>query len=218
MVEGERKGHNSKNFKFLCLIEFRFLMYGVLCCRNFCSRDTGLGVNLRVTMCVDKGSRPHMEDRLVFSTLPTRDGKDISVAYFGVFDGHGGSEAAEYAKTHLMEHITCQEKFWSFEDEDVLSAISDGFIAAHDGMRNEMDQWSTGNNFLHNISTAGTTASIAFIMRGKIFTGHVGDSRIVLGRTDKKLAEQFGPNVWKADALSKDHTPSCPLEKERIEK
>ena len=30
-------------------------------------------------------------------------------------------------------------------------------------------------------STSGTTASIAFIRRGKLFTGHVGDSGIVLG-------------------------------------
>ena len=30
-------------------------------------------------------------------------------------------------------------------------------------------------------STAGTTASIAFIRRGKIYVGHVGDSAIVLG-------------------------------------
>lgn len=30
-------------------------------------------------------------------------------------------------------------------------------------------------------STAGTTASIAFIRRGKIFIGHVGDSGIILG-------------------------------------
>lgn len=30
-------------------------------------------------------------------------------------------------------------------------------------------------------STAGTTASVAFIRRGKIYVGHVGDSAIVLG-------------------------------------
>lgn len=30
-------------------------------------------------------------------------------------------------------------------------------------------------------STAGTTASVAFIRRGKIYIGHVGDSAIVLG-------------------------------------
>ncbi len=30
-------------------------------------------------------------------------------------------------------------------------------------------------------STAGTTASIAFIRRGKIYIGHVGDSAIILG-------------------------------------
>ena len=36
-------------------------------------------------------------------------------------------------------------------------------------------------------STAGTTASIAFIRRGKIYIGHVGDSAIVLGAQVKIL-------------------------------
>jgi protein phosphatase 1D len=40
-------------------------------------------------------------------------------------------------------------------------------------------------------STAGTTASIAFIRRGKIFIGHVGDSAIVLG-----VQHPDNPNVW----------------------
>lgn len=31
-------------------------------------------------------------------------------------------------------------------------------------------------------STAGTTASVAFIRRGKIYIGHVGDSGIILGK------------------------------------
>lgn len=30
-------------------------------------------------------------------------------------------------------------------------------------------------------STSGTTASVAFIRKGKIYIGHVGDSSIVLG-------------------------------------
>ncbi|GFV98182.1 uncharacterized protein TNCV_4449391 [Trichonephila clavipes] len=45
-------------------------------------------------------------------------------------------------------------------------------------------------------STAGTTASVAFIRKGKLYTGHVGDSRIVIG-----LKEQV---FWfKMDAANK---------------
>jgi serine/threonine protein phosphatase PrpC len=34
-------------------------------------------------------------------------------------------------------------------------------------------------------STSGTTASVAFIRKGKIYIGHVGDSSIVLGYQDE---------------------------------
>ncbi|CAF4761977.1 unnamed protein product, partial [Rotaria sp. Silwood2] len=29
----------------------------------------------------------------------------ISFAYFGIFDGHGGKETAEFARQNLCEHI-----------------------------------------------------------------------------------------------------------------
>lgn len=51
-------------------------------------------------------------------------------------------------------------------------------------------------------STAGTTASIAFIRRGKIYIGHVGDSAIVLGVQDPD-----NPDIWRADPLTVDHKP-----------
>ena len=58
-------------------------------------------------------------------------------------------------------------------------------------------------------STAGTTASIAFIRRGKIYTGHVGDSGIVLG-------QEIEPGRWKALPLTRDHKPELPEETQRI--
>lgn len=43
-------------------------------------------------------------------------------------------------------------------------------------------------------STAGTTASVAFIRRGKIYIGHVGDSAIVLGyQKDGKFVSLRSP-------------------------
>ena len=57
-------------------------------------------------------------------------------------------------------------------------------------------------------STAGTTASIAFIRRGKIYLGHVGDSAIILGFQDS--------NHWIGKCLTRDHKPESPEESARI--
>ena len=58
-------------------------------------------------------------------------------------------------------------------------------------------------------STAGTTASIAFIRRGKIYTGHVGDSAIVLGQENES-------GFWEGLCLTRDHKPENPEETQRI--
>lgn len=60
-------------------------------------------------------------------------------------------------------------------------------------------------------STAGTTASIAFIRKGKIYIGHVGDSGIILGYQEE------GDPQWKAKALTKDHKPESGAEMSRIQ-
>jgi len=52
-------------------------------------------------------------------------------AFFGVFDGHGGSEAATFADKHLRREIERQETFWSEEDDCVVDAIKDGFVSTH---------------------------------------------------------------------------------------
>jgi serine/threonine protein phosphatase PrpC len=63
-------------------------------------------------------------------------------------------------------------------------------------------------------STAGTTASIAFIRKGKLYTGHCGDSGIVMGY------ENARPNAerkWLAHPLTIDHKPESKDERKRIE-
>lgn len=59
-------------------------------------------------------------------------------------------------------------------------------------------------------STAGTTASIAFIRKGKIYLGHVGDSGIILGY------QVEGDPQWHAEVLTKDHKPESGPEMTRI--
>ncbi|XP_014476641.1 PREDICTED: uncharacterized protein LOC106745495 isoform X2 [Dinoponera quadriceps] len=168
-----------------------------------------IGVNLRVTGHCNQGGRKYMEDMFCVAFQPTPDDKDLEYAFFGIFDGHGGGEAATFAKEHLMDIIVKQKNFWSDRDEDVLRAIRDGYVNTHYAMWRELDKWPRTASGLP--STAGTTASIAFIRKGKIYIGHVGDSAIILGY------QAEGESQWRAKALTKDHKPESGPEMTRIQ-
>jgi len=150
-----------------------------------------------------------MEDEFGVAYQQTADEKDLEYAFFGIFDGHGGREAALFAKEHLMDFIVRQKGFWAEDDESVLKAIHEGFIQTHYAMWKELEKWPKTASGLP--STAGTTASIAFIRRGKIFIGHVGDSAIILGTQDPD-----NPDIWRAEPLTRDHKPESLEENERI--
>lgn len=46
-------------------------------------------------------------------------------SFFGVYDGHGGVEAAQYAKKHLHVEISRQPSFAA----NAMQAIHDGYLA-----------------------------------------------------------------------------------------
>ena len=75
-----------------------------------------------------------MEDCLQVKYVKSNDGKKLQYIYFGVFDGHGGVHAAKYAKENLLDEITSLKGFWSEDDNEVLKAIKDGFVATHHKM------------------------------------------------------------------------------------
>ena len=173
-----------------------------------------IGLNLRVTGYVNQGGRKYMEDVFSVAYQQTEDEKDLEYAFFGIFDGHGGREAAVFAKEHLMDFIVKQKIFWADDDESVLRAIREGFLQTHQAMWGELEKWPKTVSGLP--STAGTTASIAFIRRGKIYIGHVGDSAIVLGFEESNSDKE--DKLWKAEALTIDHKPESDEECKRIEK
>lgn len=151
-----------------------------------------------------------MEDLFSVAYQQTEDERDLEYAFFGIYDGHGGSEAAAFAKEHLMDSIVKQRQFWSDNDEDVLKAIRNGYMLTHLNMWKELEKWPKTVTGLP--STAGTTASVAFIRRGKIYVGHVGDSAIILGY------QKEGSEEWAAKPLTLDHKPESTTEIERIQR
>ncbi|CAB1348320.1 unnamed protein product [Coregonus sp. 'balchen'] len=113
-----------------------------------------------------------------------------SVAFFAVFDGHGGREAAQFARDYLWEFIKKQRGFWSKDDEEVCAAIRKGFVACHHAMWKKL-----------------------LVIRGdRMYVAHVGDSAIVLGVQDDPT-DQF----IRAVEVTQDHKPELPKERERIE-
>ena len=74
----------------------------------------------------------------------------IKFSFFGIFDGHGGSEASEFVRAHLLKNIivccsfVCSLEnqmsfqsnslFESDDDNDILEAIRQGFLETHDKM------------------------------------------------------------------------------------
>ena len=62
-----------------------------------------IGLNLRVTGYCNQGGRKYMEDVFSVAYQQTEDEKDLEYAFFGIFDGHGGREAAVFAKVRSLE-------------------------------------------------------------------------------------------------------------------
>ncbi|KAM3723982.1 Protein phosphatase 1D [Dirofilaria immitis] len=162
------------------------------------------GQHVRISVAASQGGRRYMEDRVHIECVRLPSGA-IDYLYFAVYDGHGGSEASEYVRKHLLKNIQSQCGF-DGNDEQMLDAIKKGFVETHLAMWKVVDDWPlTSSGYT---STAGTTASCTFIRRGKIFTGHVGDSAVILG--------EINDGEIKATSLTVDHKPDNFLEVQRI--
>ena len=168
-------------------------------------------IKLRVTGFQHRGDRKYMQD---FCSMAYKENQDVGGdhlwAAFGIYDGHGGTEAAEYTKENLINTITESPKFWSSDDDQVMSAIREGFTKVHQVMYKEKWQnWQPKSDGQRSLS--GTTASICFVRCGKLYVANVGDSRIVLARENPLV-----PAKWEAKPLTVDHTPNNEVELARI--
>ncbi|KAM9333746.1 protein phosphatase 1D-like isoform 1-T2 [Pholidichthys leucotaenia] len=134
-----------------------------------------------------------------------------SVAFFAVFDGHGGREAAHFARENLWGLLKRQRGFWSKDHDEVCAALRKGFIACHHAMWKELPEWPKTITGLP--STSGTTASVVVIRGAYMYVAHVGDSAVVVGVKDND-----SDITLQALEVTQDHKPELPKEKERIER
>ncbi|XAR60748.1 Phosphoprotein phosphatase [Bertholletia excelsa] len=134
-----------------------------------------------------RGKREVMEDR--FSAAVDLQG-DPKQAIFGVFDGHGGAKAAEFAAENLHRNIL--HEIERSDKEEIEDAIKFGFL-------------NTDSDFLKEDLRGGTCCVTALLRHGNIMVSNAGDCRAVVSRGGV------------AEALTSDHRPSREDEKTRIE-
>ncbi|KAL7214756.1 hypothetical protein ACSBR1_027026 [Camellia fascicularis] len=112
------------------------------------------------------------------------------LAFFGVFDGHGGGKAAEFVANNLDRNI--MKEVMSRCEEAIIEAVKDGYL-------------STDAEFLKEDSNGGTCSVTALIRNGNLVVSNAGDCRAVLSQEGV------------AEALTDDHRPSRKDERDRIE-
>jgi len=125
----------------------------------------------------------------------TRKGEHLLLS---VFDGHGpdGHHISAYARERLPELVL---------DEGDPSRMGYHIKQAFEKVHREiMDNHSDFNS-----DFSGTTASVVVISGQNLYTAHVGDSTVVIGRR-----VQGG---FDAEVLTRDHKPANLRERERIE-
>ncbi|TXG63240.1 hypothetical protein EZV62_010234 [Acer yangbiense] len=162
--------------------------------------------SIRSGSFADIGPRRYMEDEHIrIDDLSTHLGSLFKFpkpsAFYGVFDGHGGPEAAAYIRKNFMRFLFEEVNFpQSCEDDGVFSegvenSLRKAYLLADLALADDC-----------TISTSsGTTALTALIFGRLLMVANAGDCRAVLCRKGEAIE------------LSQDHRPIYPSEKRRVE-
>lgn len=160
---------------------------------------SGSGFGLKYASSAMQGWRMEMEDADVCDLKS----KLENFSFFGVFDGHAGSNVSKYASEHLLENIikclpSQPDSDGNYEVEDIKKAMEDGFLRMDKQIKSD-PPWAGQDH-------SGSTAIVALVSPTHIFWANCGDSRSIFCR-NKDLC--FATN---------DHKPFNNIEKNRIEK
>ncbi|KYM87348.1 TGF-beta-activated kinase 1 and MAP3K7-binding protein 1 [Atta colombica] len=150
---------------------------------------------------------------------------DDSTFLYAVFDGHEGTKAANFAMQRMAAEILLGQLNGKSTDEEVKEVLRQAFIAVEKGYQDSIGDllaeraslqfdipdgltpYETYQKFpdlvdklnaLNCELSAGTSAVVALVYRGKLYVANVGDSRALLCKTDSN-------QVLRVVQLSLDH-------------
>ncbi|GER54333.1 protein phosphatase 2C family protein [Striga asiatica] len=101
--------------------------------------------------------------------------------FIGVYDGHGGPETSRFVNETLFQNL---KKFAAEHREISTNVIKKSFLATEEEFLSLVRlQWSVKPQ----IASVGTCCLVGVICDGLLYIANAGDSRAVLGRTDKAI-------------------------------
>uniref|UniRef100_A0A0D9WMI7 protein-serine/threonine phosphatase n=1 Tax=Leersia perrieri TaxID=77586 RepID=A0A0D9WMI7_9ORYZ len=150
-------------------------------------------LNIRSGDWSDIGGRQYMEDTHVcIADLAKNFGyqsvDNEAISFYGVFDGHGGKDAAHFVRDNLPRVIV-EDADFPLELEKVVKR---SFV-------------QTDSQFAETTLSSGTTALTAMIFGRSLLVANAGDCRAVLSRCGTAVE------------MSMDHRPCSLSEKLRVE-
>uniref|UniRef100_A0A6N2LFA8 protein-serine/threonine phosphatase n=1 Tax=Salix viminalis TaxID=40686 RepID=A0A6N2LFA8_SALVM len=162
------------------------------------SHDADFVPIVRSGAWTDIGFRSSMEDVYIcadnfISDYGLKNATDGPNAFYGVFDGHGGKHAADFARYHIPRFIDEDEDF----PVEVERVIASAFL--------QTDSAFAKAYSLDAALASGTTALAALVVGRLLVVANAGDCRVVLCRRGNAID------------MSNDHKPSCSKERKRIE-
>ncbi|XP_066337763.1 probable protein phosphatase 2C 74 [Miscanthus floridulus] len=149
------------------------------------------------------GPRHAMED--AYAVVTDKNDADSQLAFYGVFDGHGGRAAVDFVSERLSKNVvsavlaaagTTETRGEASSEEDAVSAaIRTAYLATDSELLTQ-----------HQDASGGACAATAVVKGGDLYVAHLGDCRAVLSRGGA------------AAALTADHTWAGEDERARIER
>ncbi|KAK3586022.1 hypothetical protein CHS0354_033144 [Potamilus streckersoni] len=144
---------------------------------------------------------------------------------YGVFDGHDSARASNFAAQRMPAELLLGQLQNKTTDEEIKEVLYQAFIAVEKSFFESIDdllaekttlhmqlpegmsyheayqQYPETVNKLHELNSVisgGTTASVVLIYHNKIYLANVGDTRVLLVKTDKD-------GILRVSQLSVDH-------------
>ncbi|XP_058109953.1 probable protein phosphatase 2C 38 [Magnolia sinica] len=103
--------------------------------------------------------------------------------FVGIYDGHGGPETSRFINQHLFNHL---KKFISEQQGMSVDVIYKAFSATEEAFLSLVKkQWLNKPQ----IAAVGSCCLVGIICNGTLYVANVGDSRVVLGRSEKTAKE-----------------------------
>ncbi|KAH7837796.1 hypothetical protein Vadar_018071 [Vaccinium darrowii] len=170
---------------------------GVLSIKSPFGEDSGFLPVFRSGSCSEIGPKTYMEDEYICvdnlqEHLEAASDFPSPGAFYGVFDGHGGVDAASFTRKNILKFIVEDSHFPAVAKRAIRNAFAKVDHAIADAKA--LDR------------SSGTTALTALLLGRTMLIANAGDCRAVLGKRGRAID------------LSKDHKPNCTSERLRIEK